>query len=71
MLPFPSGKKASALRKLEMEMKQPLHFKYSSNDQDKPSPSTSGENTDACLLSIPDARGPENHMMFYFNETTD
>ena len=41
----------SALHKFEMVMKQPIfasfHFKYSSNDQDKSSPSTLGENTDA------------------------
>ena len=46
-----------------MAMKQPIlasfHFKISSNDQDKLSPSASGENTDACLPSIPDARGPQ------------
>ena len=45
-------KKASALRKFKMAMKQPtlatFHFKNLSNDQDKPSPSTSGENTLAC-----------------------
>ena len=53
MLSLPLRKKASALRKLKMAMKQqPLaffHFKNLSNDQDKPSPSTSGENTNACL----------------------
>ena len=46
-----------------MALKHPTvassHFKYSSNDQDKPSPSTSGENTDACSPLIPDARGPQ------------
>ena len=49
MLPLPLGKK-----------KQPtlmsFHFKNLSNDQDKLSPSMSGENTDACLPSIPDTR---------------
>ena len=29
-----------------------VHLKNSSNDQEKPSPSTLGENTDACSLSI-------------------
>ena len=46
-----------------MVIKQPtlasFHFKNSSNDQNKPSPSTSGENTDTCSPSIPDARGPQ------------
>ena len=55
-------------------MKQPalvsFYFENLSNDQDKPTTSTSGENTDACLLSIPDARGtPQNTVMFHFNET--
>ena len=46
-----------------MAMKQQtlasFHFKNSSNDQDKLSPSTLGENTNACLPSIPDTRGPQ------------
>ena len=60
-----------------MAMKQPtlvsLHFKNLSNDQDKLSQSTSGENTDTCLLSFPDTRGPKKHcsVMFHFNETTE
>ena len=32
-----------------------FHFKTSSNDQDKLSLNTSGDNTDACLPLIPDA----------------
>ena len=36
-----------------------FHFKNLSNDQDKPSLSTSGENTDVCSPSIPDAHGPQ------------
>ena len=60
---FTARKKASALGKLEMVMKQQtlasFHFKYSSNDWDKPSPSTSEENTDACSLSVPDACRPQ------------
>ena len=57
------------------------HFRNSSNDQDKPSPSSSGENTYACLPSIPDGHhvccrfptlmGSKNTVMFHFNETTD
>ena len=62
MLPSPPWKKMSALRKFEMAMKQPtlasFHFKISSNDQDKQSPSTLGENTDACSTSIPDSHRP-------------
>ena len=46
-----------------MAIKQPtlasFHFKNLSDDQDKPSPSTSGENTDACLPLIPDTREPK------------
>ena len=63
MLPLPLQKKMSALRKFEMAMKQPtlasFHFKNLSNDKDKPSSSTLGENTDACSLSIPDTCGPQ------------
>ena len=55
--------KSPALCKFEMAMKQPkfvsLHFQYLSNDQDKPSLSTSKENTDACSPSIPDVHGPK------------
>ena len=59
-----------------MAMKQPTlvssHFKNLSDDQDKSSASTSGENTDACSLLIPDARGPKkNSSMFHFTETID
>ena len=61
---FTLRKKASALRKFEMAMTQStlasFHFKNSPNEQDKPSQSTSGENTDATSLSIPDGRGPQN-----------
>ena len=79
MLPLPLGKKASALHKFEMAMKQPIlsvasfHFRNLSNDQDKPSPRTSGENTDACLPLISDARGPQKTLTvtIHFNETTD
>ena len=46
-----------------MTIKQPtlasFHFKNSPNDQDTPSPSTLGENTDTFLLLIPDTRGPQ------------
>ena len=48
-----------------------FHFKNSSNDQDKPSPSTTGENCDACSPSIPDDRGHPKTLMIHFNETTD
>ena len=63
MLPLPlRKKKASALCKFEMVTKQPtvvsFHFENSSNGHDKPSSSISGENTDACSLSVPNARGP-------------
>ena len=63
---FTPRKKASALRKLKNGDKQPtlvsFHFKNLSNDQDKPSPNTSGENTDTCSPSIPNACGPQkNH----------
>ena len=59
-----------------MAMKQltlaSFQFKNLENDQDKSSPSTSGENTDICLASIPEVHGPsKNTGMFYFNETTD
>ena len=60
---FTRWKKVCALRKLKMAMKLPtlasFHFKNSSNDQDKSSSSTSGENTDARSLLIPDAHGPQ------------
>ena len=53
----------SALRKFEMAMKQPtlmsFHFKKLSNDQDKRSPSTSEENTKACLPLSPNALVPQ------------
>ena len=69
---FTHWKKASAPGKFEMVMKHPtlasFHVRNSSNNQDKLSPSTSGENTNACLPSIPDAK---NTSMFHFNETTD
>ena len=75
MLLLPLGKKVSALRKFEMAMKQPtfssLHFKYSSSDQDKPSQSTSGENTDTGSRRFLTLVGPRQHIMFRFNETTD
>ena len=74
MLPLSLGKKVSALCKFEMAMKQPtfasLHFEYSSNDQDKPSQSTSGENTDTGLCQFLTLVGPKQHM-FHFNETND
>ena len=58
MLCSPHRKKASALHKFKMAMKQPtlasFNFKRLSNDQDGPSPSSFGENTKACLWSIPD-----------------
>ena len=51
----------SALRKFKMAMKQPtlasFNFKGSSSNQDGLSPSTSGENTNACLPSITDVHG--------------
>ena len=70
---FTPQKKASALHKF---VKEPtlasFHFKNLSNDQDKPLPSTSRENTDACFPSIFDARWPQiNNIMFHSNETTD
>ena len=69
---FTHWKKASAPGKFEMVMKHPtlasFHVRNSSNNQDKLSPSTSGENTNARLPSIPDAK---NTSMFHFNETTD
>ena len=71
---FTPLKKAFALRKFEMAMEQPtlpsFHFKNSSSDKDKPSPSTSEENSAACSPSIPDAHGPQKStVMFHFNET--
>ena len=63
---FTPRKKVSALCKFKIVMKQPalasFHFKNSSNDQDKPSTSTSGENTDTCSPLIPDAHGPQKTM---------
>ena len=62
---FTSRKKVFALRKFEMAMKQPtfssLHFKYSSSDQDKPSQSTSGENTDTGSRRFLTLVGPRQH----------
>ena len=58
-----------------MAMKQPtlasFHFKNLSNDQGKPSPSTSGENTDACSPLISNTSWPQITLMFHLNETTD
>ena len=49
-----------------------FRFKNLSNDQDKPSPSTSEENTDAYLQWIPRCSwAPKNTVMFHFNGTTD
>ena len=60
---FTPQKIASALRKFKMAIKQrtlaSFHFINLSNDQDKTSPSTSGENTNACPPSIPYALGPQ------------
>ena len=42
-----------------------FHFKNLSNDRDKPSPSTLGENSEACSLYIPDAHGPKKHVSFF------
>ena len=65
----------SALHRFEISMKQQtlasFNFKKLSNDQDKPSPSTSEENTDESLPSTLDTCGPKNTVMFHFNETTD
>ena len=72
---FTPWKKASSLRKFKMAMKQPtlpsFHFKRLSNDQDKPSPSTSAKNTNAYSSSIPDPHGPRKTLMFHINDTTD
>ena len=62
---YPS-EKASALCKFKMAMKQPtlasFHFKDSSNDHDKPSQTTSGENTDACSSHrLQTLVGPKKH----------
>ena len=60
---FTPQKKASAPRKFEMEMKQltftSFHFENLSNDFDKQSPSTLGENTDAC--QFPTFVDPKEH----------
>ena len=60
MLCLPLGKKACAQHKFKMAMKQPtvvsFHFESLSNDQDGLSPSSSGENNEACLPSIPYVR---------------
>ena len=59
---FTPPKKASALCKFKMALKQPIsvsfHFekKKSSIDQE-----TSGENTDVCSPLIPDVGGPQIH----------
>ena len=61
-----------ALCKLKMKQTTlaSFNFKISSNDQDKQSPSTLGENTDACSPSIADAHGPQKTtVMFHFNAT--
>ena len=56
---FIPRKKVYALRKSKVAMKQPalvsFHFQNSSIDQNNPSKSTFGENTDAFSPSIPDA----------------
>ena len=63
---FTPPEKSVCTSEFNMVMKQPtlapFHLKKLSNDQDKPSLSTSGENTDACSPLIP---------KFHFNETTD
>ena len=38
--------------------------KRSSNDQDGPSPSTSGENANTCWMSIPDISGAQKKKTF-------
>ena len=51
-----------------MALKQPTMASFNltrlSNDQDGLSPSTSGENTSACLPFIPDVHGPKKRKLF-------
>ena len=73
MLPLPLGEKSVFTWQIQNGDETAgigvFHSKNLSNGQDKPSTSTSGENTDACSRRSQRSWAPKNTVMFHLNET--